>query len=50
MSSGWKSVQSVPKLVDDYLDKKMKVDEFVSHTLPFEEINQGFELMHSGQR
>ncbi|XP_032825096.1 alcohol dehydrogenase class-3 [Petromyzon marinus] len=46
---GWKSVESVPRLVDDYLAKKLKVDEFVTHTLPFAEINQAFDLMHEGK-
>jgi S-(hydroxymethyl)glutathione dehydrogenase / alcohol dehydrogenase len=47
---GWKSRDSVPRLVEDYLNKKVKVDEFVSHDVPFEEINNAFHLMHSGQR
>lgn len=47
---GWKSVESVPKLVEDYMNKKLKVDEFVTHTLPFEKINEGFDLMHAGKR
>uniref|UniRef100_A0A3Q2W8T2 S-(hydroxymethyl)glutathione dehydrogenase n=1 Tax=Haplochromis burtoni TaxID=8153 RepID=A0A3Q2W8T2_HAPBU len=46
---GWKSVESVPKLVEDYMSKKLKVDEFVTHTLPFEKINEGFDLMHAGK-
>ncbi|XP_061100783.1 alcohol dehydrogenase class-3-like [Conger conger] len=46
---GWKSVESVPKLVDDYMNKKLKVDEFVTHNLPLEEINEGFDLMTSGK-
>lgn len=49
-SVGWKSVESVPKLVDDYMAKKLKVDEFVTHTLPFDQINEGFDLMHAGKR
>lgn len=46
---GWKSVESVPKLVEDYMNKKLKVDEFVTHTLPFEKINEGFDLLHQGK-
>ncbi|XP_034846856.1 alcohol dehydrogenase class-3-like [Mirounga leonina] len=41
---GWKSVESVPKLVS----KKIKVDEFVTH-LSFDQINEAFELMHAGK-
>lgn len=48
--AGWKSVESVPKLVEDYMSKKLKVDEFVTHTLPFDKINEGFDLMHAGKR
>lgn len=47
---GWKSVESVPKLVEDYMNKKLMVDEFVTHTLPFDKINEGFDLMHAGKR
>ncbi|KPP59751.1 hypothetical protein Z043_122298 [Scleropages formosus] len=47
---GWKSVDSVPKLVEDYMAKKMKVDEFVTHTLAFDQINESFDLMHAGER
>lgn len=47
---GWKSVESVPKLVSDYMSKKIKVDEFVTDTLSFDQINKAFELMHSGKR
>ncbi|XP_069781724.1 alcohol dehydrogenase class-3 isoform X2 [Narcine bancroftii] len=46
---GWKSVQSIPKLVKEYMDKKLKVDEFVSFTLPFNQINESFDLMHTGK-
>nr|P86884.1 RecName: Full=Alcohol dehydrogenase class-3; AltName: Full=Alcohol dehydrogenase class-III; AltName: Full=Glutathione-dependent formaldehyde dehydrogenase; Short=FALDH; Short=FDH; Short=GSH-FDH; AltName: Full=S-(hydroxymethyl)glutathione dehydrogenase [Scyliorhinus canicula] len=46
---GWKSVESVPKLVKEYMAKKLKVDEFVTHTLPFNQINESFELMHAGK-
>ncbi|KAF5891963.1 Alcohol dehydrogenase class-3, partial [Clarias magur] len=47
---GWKSVESVPKLVEDYMNKKLMVDEFVTHTLPFDQINEAFDLMHAGKR
>ncbi|XP_051785776.1 alcohol dehydrogenase 1-like isoform X4 [Erpetoichthys calabaricus] len=46
---GWKSVQSVPKLVSDYMDKKIKVDEFITHTLPLEKVNEAFDLMITGK-
>lgn len=46
---GWKSCSSVPKLVDDYLAGKLKVDEFITHTMPLDKINEAFDLMHSGK-
>ncbi|XP_014469022.1 PREDICTED: alcohol dehydrogenase class-3 [Dinoponera quadriceps] len=45
---GWKSKQSVPKLVDEYLSKKLLLDEFITHHFPFGKINEGFDLLHSG--
>lgn len=45
---GWKSKQSVPKLVEDYLSKELILDEFITHNLPFEKINEGFDILHSG--
>ena len=47
---GWKSRDSVPKLVEGYLKGKVKVDEFVTGDLPLSEINQAFTLMHEGKR
>lgn len=46
---GWKSVDSVPKLVDEYMARKIKVDEFVTHKLQLCQINESFELMHKGE-
>ncbi|ESO89065.1 hypothetical protein LOTGIDRAFT_228995 [Lottia gigantea] len=46
---GWKSRDSVPKLVDEYMRKELKVDEFVSFTLPLDKINEAFDYMHSGK-
>ena len=39
----------MPKLVTKYLDGTFKVDEYVTHTLKFKEINQAFDLLHSGK-
>jgi S-(hydroxymethyl)glutathione dehydrogenase/alcohol dehydrogenase len=46
---GYKSVESVPKLVDRYLAKDFKIDEFITHDLPLENINEAFDLMHDGK-
>jgi S-(hydroxymethyl)glutathione dehydrogenase/alcohol dehydrogenase len=39
----------VPKIVDWYMDGKVKIDELITHTLPLERINEGFELMKRGE-
>jgi len=39
----------VPKIVDWYMDGKIKIDELVTHTLPHQRINEAFDLMHSGE-
>ncbi|XP_060783195.1 alcohol dehydrogenase class-3-like [Neoarius graeffei] len=46
---GWKSVCSVPKLVEDYMNSRILLNEFVTHTLPLKEINHAFELMINGK-
>ncbi|XP_045887002.1 alcohol dehydrogenase class-3-like [Micropterus dolomieu] len=46
---GWKSVQDVPKLVDSYMDRKLKLDEFITHNLSLDQINVAFELLKSGK-
>ncbi|QFI66035.1 S-(hydroxymethyl)glutathione dehydrogenase/class III alcohol dehydrogenase [Sinorhizobium alkalisoli] len=38
----------VPKIVDWYMEGKIEIDPMITHTMPLEEINKGFELMHSG--
>ena len=48
--TGWKSRESVPTLVTQYLEKKLMLDEFVSHQLDFKDINEAFDLMHEGKR
>ncbi|MGU9962446.1 MAG: S-(hydroxymethyl)glutathione dehydrogenase/class III alcohol dehydrogenase [Candidatus Puniceispirillales bacterium WSBS_2018_MAG_OTU23] len=39
----------VPKIVDWYMDGKIEIDPMITHTMPLEDINKGFELMHSGK-
>jgi len=45
---GWKSRDSVPKLVEDYMSKKMKIDEFVTHNFPLEKVADAIQAMHAG--
>ncbi|VEN44651.1 unnamed protein product [Callosobruchus maculatus] len=46
---GWKSRDSVPKLVEEYLLNKLKLDDFISHTMKFDQLNEAFKLMHKGE-
>ncbi|KAA0203487.1 hypothetical protein HAZT_HAZT010450 [Hyalella azteca] len=46
---GWKSRSSMPRLIKDYLEKRLMVDEFVTFTKPLDEINAAFDLMHQGK-
>jgi S-(hydroxymethyl)glutathione dehydrogenase/alcohol dehydrogenase len=36
----------VPKIVDWYMDGKIEIDPMITHTMPLEDINKGFDLMH----
>jgi S-(hydroxymethyl)glutathione dehydrogenase/alcohol dehydrogenase len=39
----------VPKIVDWYMEGKINIDDLITHTLPLEKINDGFDLMHEGK-
>ena len=39
----------VPKIVDWYMDGKINIDDLITHTLPLDEINNSFDLMHRGE-
>jgi S-(hydroxymethyl)glutathione dehydrogenase/alcohol dehydrogenase len=38
----------VPKIVDWYMDGKINIDDLITHTMPLNDINKGFDLMKSG--
>jgi len=38
----------VPKIVDWYMDGKINIDDLITHTMPLEDINLGFDLMKRG--
>ena len=46
---GVKGRSQLPGYVDQYLSGELKVDEFITYTLPLEEINNAFDLMHEGK-
>jgi S-(hydroxymethyl)glutathione dehydrogenase/alcohol dehydrogenase len=39
----------VPKIVDWYMEGKIRIDELITHKMPLERINEAFDLMHEGQ-
>jgi S-(hydroxymethyl)glutathione dehydrogenase/alcohol dehydrogenase len=39
----------VPKIVDWYMDGKIQIDPMITHTMPLEDINSAFDLMHEGK-
>ena len=46
---GAKGRTDVPKIVDWYLSGKIEIDPMITHTLRLEDINKGFDMMHSGE-
>ena len=46
---GVKGRSQLPGYVDKYLSGELKVDEFITYTMPLEEINNAFDLMHEGK-
>lgn len=39
----------VPKIVDWYMDNKINIDDLITHTMPLDDINKAFDLMHAGE-
>ncbi|WP_437562341.1 S-(hydroxymethyl)glutathione dehydrogenase/class III alcohol dehydrogenase [Sorangium sp. So ce542] len=39
----------VPKIVDWYMEGKIRIDELITHTMPLDDINRSLDLMHSGE-
>ncbi|KAM9412836.1 alcohol dehydrogenase class-3-like [Salvelinus alpinus] len=46
---GWKSVERVPKLVGEYMNKKLTLGVFVTHTLTLDQINEALDLLNGGK-
>jgi S-(hydroxymethyl)glutathione dehydrogenase/alcohol dehydrogenase len=45
---GTRGRTQLPQYVDWYMNGRIKVDEFVTHTMRLPEINRAFDLMHQG--
>lgn len=39
----------LPGMVDQYMNDEIKIDEFITFTMPLEDINKAFDLMHEGK-
>ena len=39
----------VPRIVDWYMDRKINIDDLITHRLKLEQINEGFDLMERGE-
>jgi len=39
----------VPRIVDWYMEKRINIDDLITHVLPFNQINEGFDLMRRGE-
>ena len=39
----------VPRIVDWYMDRKINIDDLITHTMPLNDINSAFDLMHAGE-
>jgi S-(hydroxymethyl)glutathione dehydrogenase/alcohol dehydrogenase len=46
---GARGRSDVPRIVDWYMEGKINIDDLITHVLPFERINEGFELMRRGE-
>lgn len=46
---GVKGRSELPEIVERYLQGDFQLDNFITHTMPLEDINQAFELMHEGK-
>lgn len=39
----------VPRIVDWYMEGKINIDDLITHTMPLQQINEAFDLMHEGK-
>ena len=46
---GARGRSDVPKIVDWYMNGKIQIDPLITHTMPLEDINEAFDLMHEGK-
>jgi S-(hydroxymethyl)glutathione dehydrogenase / alcohol dehydrogenase len=46
---GVKGRSQLPDYVERYMNGEIKIDEFITHNMKFEQINEAFDLLHEGK-
>ncbi|MGQ7261522.1 S-(hydroxymethyl)glutathione dehydrogenase/class III alcohol dehydrogenase [Vreelandella sp. V005] len=46
---GVKGRSELPGYVDRYMNGEINIDDFITHDMPFEKINEAFDLLHAGK-
>ncbi|QYJ80311.1 S-(hydroxymethyl)glutathione dehydrogenase/class III alcohol dehydrogenase [Shewanella acanthi] len=46
---GVKGRSQLPQIVEQYLAGEFKLDDFITHTMALEQVNEAFDLMHEGK-
>ena len=46
---GVKGRSQLPGYVEQYMNGEIKIDEFITHDMPFDKINEAFDLLHEGK-
>ena len=47
---GYKPLDDLPRLADEVIRGKLPLQDFITHRIKFDDINQAFDLIHSGDR
>ncbi|MBB3330126.1 S-(hydroxymethyl)glutathione dehydrogenase/alcohol dehydrogenase [Halomonas campaniensis] len=46
---GVKGRSQLPGYVEQYMNGELNIDDFITHDMPFEKINEAFDLLHAGK-
>ncbi|MBT8081485.1 MAG: S-(hydroxymethyl)glutathione dehydrogenase/class III alcohol dehydrogenase [Gammaproteobacteria bacterium] len=46
---GCRGRSQLPGMVEQYMDGEIRIDEFITYTMPLDDINRAFDLMHEGK-
>lgn len=49
VASGFKGKDGIPEMVKNYLEKKVKLDEFITHKMTLDQVNDAIELLKHGK-